>query len=152
MIYDEATLPTVLPSVHSTLHSRPSTIADDDAPAEAAPSLAAVSLKLPPFWPADPDVWIAQVEAQFTTKRITSQQTMFDYIVSSLNLEFAAEVRDLLLRTPPTTPMPRSRPSLSKGLQPQHTGNCSNLSLEKSWGIVSLHNSSDGCSNSSETN
>ena len=81
-------------------------MADDDAPAvaEAAPSLAAVSLKPPPFWPADPEVWFAQVKAQFTTKRITGQRTMFDYIVSSLNHEFATEVRDLLLRPPTDDP------------------------------------------------
>lgn len=74
--------------------------ADPTGAAEAPQPLATVAIKLPPFWPSDPEIWFAQVEAHFTTRRITAQKTKFDYIIASLTPEVATEVRDLILRPP----------------------------------------------------
>ena len=76
--------------------------------------VAAVSLKLPPFWPHDPTIWFAQVEAQFQTRQIISQLTKFSYVVSSLQPEIAQEVRDLLISPPSVDPYDKLKTELIK--------------------------------------
>ena len=40
------------------------------------------------------------MEATFTTRLITFQETRFDYVIASLSPEVATEIRDLILKPP----------------------------------------------------
>lgn len=60
----------------------------------------AVSLKLPSFWPQQPEVWFAQTEAQFAIRNITTDDTKYYYVVGALDQDTAGRVLHLL-RNPP---------------------------------------------------
>lgn len=60
-----------------------------------------VAVRLAPFWPEDPDLWFAQVEAQFETAGIKTDATKFSTVIQQLDSTVAREVRDIIL-TPPT--------------------------------------------------
>ena len=90
----------------STTEAVPASSAEDvRAPAEGIPHAASydtwrVAVKLPPFWADSPEVWFAQVEAQFSLARITQDRTRYDYVVAHLDARYANEVLDILANPP----------------------------------------------------
>ena len=68
-----------------------------------AATVNAAAVKLPPFWSGNPEVWFKQVESVFSTRKITVQQTKFDYVVQALDNSTAEKVQSVIL-SPPEEP------------------------------------------------
>ena len=68
-----------------------------------AATVNAAAVKLPPFWSGNPEVWFKQVESVFATRKITVQQTQFDYVVQALDNSTADKVQSVIL-SPPEEP------------------------------------------------
>lgn len=63
-----------------------------------------VAVRLPSFWPANPDVWFHQVECHFDLAGITSQLTRYRHVVSVLPPTIASELTDILSAPPQRNP------------------------------------------------
>ena len=98
---------------NSQQSSSTATISSSVDQAPPLPVTSAISIKLPPYWPSDPALWFSQVEAQFTTRAITSELTKYTYVVGSLQPEVAQEVRDLI-NPPAETPYIKLKTELVK--------------------------------------
>lgn len=59
-----------------------------------APRISAVSLKLPPFWAKQAAVWFTTVAAQFSLRKITEDQTKFEYALTALDADAQERVAD----------------------------------------------------------
>ena len=70
---------------------------NDEAPDA---NISKVAVKPPPFWVADPSLWFAQLESQFSLASITVDDTKFHYVTSAIAPETLHVVRDLILNPP----------------------------------------------------
>ena len=71
--------------------------ADEDGEAESRTvEVQAVALKLPQFWPQQPEVWFAQAESQFRIRNIVADDTKYHHTVAALDQETAGRIIDLL--------------------------------------------------------
>lgn len=59
-----------------------------------------VGVKIPPFWEESPDIWFAQIEAQFANTQINTDQTKFNAVVGAIESKVLAQVADAVLRPP----------------------------------------------------
>ncbi len=67
---------------------------------EAPEVVSNYSVRLPPFWPDDIELWFARVEAQFRRSRINSDLAKFDHVVEGLDDRVAREVRNIICNPP----------------------------------------------------
>lgn len=75
-----------------------------------------VGVKIPPFWPEEPEVWFAQIEGQFILSNITADNTKFYYVISQLDHQYAAEVKDIIVSPPSSDKYDKLKSELIKRL------------------------------------
>lgn len=59
-----------------------------------------IGIKVPPFWHDCPEIWFAQIEAQFSVGKITSDNAKFNTIVASIESKILCQVSDAVLNPP----------------------------------------------------
>ncbi|GBP17365.1 hypothetical protein EVAR_70487_1 [Eumeta japonica] len=59
-----------------------------------------VSVKVPPFWPEQPEIWFAQVEAQFNISGINNDISRFNTVVAAIESGVLAQISDAILSPP----------------------------------------------------
>lgn len=61
------------------------------------------SVKVPPFWSKNPQLWFHQIDAQFAICQITSELVKFNYVVASLEMDVLSQVSDIIAAPPPNS-------------------------------------------------
>lgn len=82
----------------------------------AGPSVSRVAVRLPPFWPEDPEVWFVQAEAQFQISGIREDTTKFYHVISQLDQRYIREVKDIVKNPPATDKYEKLKQELTKRL------------------------------------
>lgn len=62
--------------------------------------VARISVKIPPFWCADPALWFCQLESQFETSGITADKTKYHSVVAAIESNILSQVSDIVLNPP----------------------------------------------------
>ncbi|CAH2217493.1 jg13749 [Pararge aegeria aegeria] len=67
---------------------------------DGPPEIYKVGIKVPPFYPDDPEIWFAQLEGQFALANITSDMTKFYYVIGHIEHQYAKEIKDIIMNPP----------------------------------------------------
>ncbi|XP_044745200.1 uncharacterized protein LOC123307062 [Coccinella septempunctata] len=67
---------------------------------QEAAQVSRVSVRMPEFVAADPELWFAMAAGSFLCSGVTQDRTKFGYIVGALPAKFAAEVKDIIMNPP----------------------------------------------------
>jgi len=98
----------------------PAVPADNAAIAAALEaSVQASNLKMPAFWPEQPEIWFLSVEATFATHKITSETAKYNYVLSSLPPSIITQVLDIVRKPKEDNPTPYT--TLKKAIEDRLT-------------------------------
>jgi len=61
-----------------------------------------IAVRIPSFWPEEPELWFMQLEGQFALCGITEDETKYAHVLSKIEPKQAREIKDVITR-PPTT-------------------------------------------------
>ena len=71
-----------------------------DNSSESESQVHRVTVRPPPFYPEEPELWFASLECQFQLAGITQDATKYAYVLAQLEPQYAKEVKDII-RQPP---------------------------------------------------
>lgn len=63
---------------------------------EEQPEVTKISIKIPPFWAAKPELLFYQIEAQFSLVGIIREDTISNYLVSQLEAKYLENIWDII--------------------------------------------------------
>lgn len=93
-----------------------------------------VSVRVPPFWPEEPEIWFAQVEGQFAISGITSDTTKFNYVIAHLDHQHSREVKDIIVSPPVTQKYEKLKTELIKRLSASNEKKIKQLLMHEELG------------------
>ncbi|KMQ86203.1 hypothetical protein RF55_14884 [Lasius niger] len=59
-----------------------------------------ITLRIPPFWPEEPELWFAQLESQLSLAGVTDDDAKYTYTLSRLEPKQAREIKDVITQPP----------------------------------------------------
>lgn len=60
-----------------------------------------IVLRVPPFWPEEPELWFAQLESQCELAGITEESSKYAYTLAKLEPKHAKEIKDIITKKLP---------------------------------------------------
>ncbi|XP_068628007.1 uncharacterized protein [Battus philenor] len=75
-----------------------------------------VGMKIPPFYAHNPRLWFAQTEGHFLSSGITVDNKKNHYVLSNLELQYAKEVRNIIISPPAENKLETLKKELVKRL------------------------------------
>ena len=73
-----------------------------DTDADADMRNISATIRLPPFWSTNPEIWFHQAEAQFAINKVRADRHKYDHLIASLPVEVVLTVTDILENPPET--------------------------------------------------